>query len=800
MGPAASIPRDFAYVDTAQGGVNCRNHVMRFTDFAPSPEQSDCFTTVLRFTEEFAHYTKTNPSPSTGEPPSVARYQGIATAVYWPADFDDAGEPVRALRDAARCIARWEHDYGLSRRDVAIFWSGRKGISLELSAALFGGFEPAPAPDLARSFRGLAGVLLEGATTADLSIYEPLRLWRVPNTRHGESQLYKVRLTPAELFAGDLAAIRALAEQPRPLPENAAPSPCPGLVALWQELRLARPSPAPERASDALPSGGRVAAAALLERALSHATENGRNNTGLWLACQLRDNGYSQDEARPVLVEYAERTPQAKNGTCAPYTAEEGHASLESAFSRPARAPWPAAPSSEPAPVPPFPLETLPAGFRVLVEDAAEHMVMPADYLAVPLLVTAGAAIGNALELEVKPGWTEGPNLYAASVGAPGSKKSPAHRLANRAIRRVQMRLKRQFDEERREYVAALAAWDGAKRSERGAKPDEPVFPHVLTTDSTTEALAPMLLTAKGVALCKDELVSWVTSMNQYRGGKGADRQHFLSMWSRELIKVDRKGAPPIVVAHPCLAVVGGIQPDMMSELADASRREDGFLDRLLWSYPPPLPDRWVDEGINEASLTAVEEVFELLHRLPIHVDEEGDTAPYVVRFSDKAKVLWRGWYDEHAAEQGSGAVPSRLRGPWAKLPAQLARLALILHAVTMVAPGAADTYVETLKQAVLTPLSEKTLGAAMDLLDYFKAHARRVYHEFGQQQRGMAIRVQQELTEERSQGDLVHQVFHGHRTAELHRTLEELEAAGLIAWRLDTTTGGRGAKMWRRL
>ena len=80
----------------------------------------------------------------------------------------------------------------------------------------------------------------------------------------------------------------------------------------------------------------------------------------------------------------------------------------------------------------------------------------------------------------------------------------------------------------------------------------------------------------------RDELVGWVKSMDQYRSGRGADRQFFLSVWSRQPIKVDRKGAKPILVSNPCLAVVGGIQPDLLPELADAAQREDGFLDRLL--------------------------------------------------------------------------------------------------------------------------------------------------------------------------------------------------------------------------
>jgi len=75
-------------------------------------------------------------------------------------------------------------------------------------------------------------------------------------------------------------------------------------------------------------------------------------------------------------------------------------------------------------------------------------------------------------------------------------------------------------------------------------KPKPPIFQHVITTDATTEALASMLAGSKGTLLFRDELAGWVKSMDQYRSGRGADRQHFLSMWSRSPIKVDRKGNP----------------------------------------------------------------------------------------------------------------------------------------------------------------------------------------------------------------------------------------------------------------
>ena len=73
----------------------------------------------------------------------------------------------------------------------------------------------------------------------------------------------------------------------------------------------------------------------LLNRALGKATHGNRNETGFWLACQLRDNGYTETEAEGIMLEYASQV--SRNGI-KPYTRTEVLESLKSAFSNTPRA------------------------------------------------------------------------------------------------------------------------------------------------------------------------------------------------------------------------------------------------------------------------------------------------------------------------------------------------------------------------------------------------------------------------------------------------------------------------------
>jgi hypothetical protein len=110
-----------------------------------------------------------------------------------------------------------------------------------------------------------------------------------------------------------------------------------------EEALLQFPEPAEQPAPRATPNaaraewqGGRVSSDTLLRRALAGVPSSGRNDTGLWLACQLRDNGYSKADAGRVMEDYAEQVSQEGH----PYTKREAQATLRSAFSQPKREAW----------------------------------------------------------------------------------------------------------------------------------------------------------------------------------------------------------------------------------------------------------------------------------------------------------------------------------------------------------------------------------------------------------------------------------------------------------------------------
>lgn len=114
-------------------------------------------------------------------------------------------------------------------------------------------------------------------------------------------------------------------------------------------LHAAPGDPGPRRAvqrpgtnSPWVASDGTTLERALLYRALDLAHSGGRRNeSGFWLACQLRDNNFSEADALDVLRQYAGQVPETNSkGEREEYTQEEARHSLGQAYRREAREAW----------------------------------------------------------------------------------------------------------------------------------------------------------------------------------------------------------------------------------------------------------------------------------------------------------------------------------------------------------------------------------------------------------------------------------------------------------------------------
>lgn len=153
----------------------------------------DWYISLYMYNEE--HYTKFK---QTG---TIAGITDVVTnRLVW--DFDGV-DLDSARTDTVELIGRLV-SAGITEDQINIFFSGNKGFSVELETTST--FTPS-------EFKNLTRNLSKELETRDPKIVNASRIFRVPNTLHHESKLYKRSLTLTQLSELSIAAIKEMAKE-----------------------------------------------------------------------------------------------------------------------------------------------------------------------------------------------------------------------------------------------------------------------------------------------------------------------------------------------------------------------------------------------------------------------------------------------------------------------------------------------------------------------------------------------------------------------------------------------------------
>jgi hypothetical protein len=399
----------------------------------------------------------------------------------------------------------------------------------------------------------------------------------------------------------------------------------------------------------------------------------------------------------------------------------------------PAPGPLPSMPD-----VPPFPLHIFPVKVAEYWRAAGAALACPVDYVAVPGVSLLGAAIGRSRAAEVKPGYIESPLFWTATFAPPGGTKSPALRAARAPLQQAEARWLDEhreresiFDVEMDRFNMLLKEWKAnGCEGEPPTKPRRPTLRQATLDDATTEATAKVLVdNPRGVVMVKDEMMGFIKGMNQYKtGGKGADREFWLSAWAGAPAKTNRAGTHetgPLVVQHPFVGVAGMLCPDSLPELLGEGRAgtapADGFLDRFLLSFPDPMhavAETWrtIPEDVKQGYC----DVFLDLLGLEMVTEQDGPTStrqrPYFVRFSDSARTAWEEFTGTIADRMNALEMFDPFRGVLSKLRGYGARFACLLWCLRRACGELEEN----------APIDADIMIGASVLVDYFEAHATR--------------------------------------------------------------------------
>jgi hypothetical protein len=186
------------------------DHTAALAGYAACDPRAECgreaYLSAFCFPEDFRRLLL-----ETG---STAGYSGPCWSPWLWFDIDAEGDLPRAQAESEALAEVLVTRYQVAAADLLVFFSGSKGFHVGLPTALW---SPAPSADFHRTARRFAEHVAELAgATIDAGVYDRVRAFRAPNSKHPKTGLHKRRLTLAEL-AGSLDVILELAKTPAPL-------------------------------------------------------------------------------------------------------------------------------------------------------------------------------------------------------------------------------------------------------------------------------------------------------------------------------------------------------------------------------------------------------------------------------------------------------------------------------------------------------------------------------------------------------------------------------------------------------
>lgn len=264
----------------------------------------EAYLAAFQFADDFAEHLARTGSP--------AGFTGSTWApfVWCDVDRDEAaGGVARALADTRQLVDTLDERFGVPRDVLVPFVSGGKGMHLGIPTALW---SPTASPD----FHAVARQFVETVATAagvavDAGVFDRVRAFRAPNSRHPKTGLHK-RFVPVEILdTVTVDGVLEMARMPEPfdVPSTDGVESADMLVAVWDAAgrAVADKAAAVEQQRLEVASGNRAARVNKLTRAVlnGEVVEGDRHRLIFSAAANLAELGCPLSAVCALLTEPA---------------------------------------------------------------------------------------------------------------------------------------------------------------------------------------------------------------------------------------------------------------------------------------------------------------------------------------------------------------------------------------------------------------------------------------------------------------------------------------------------------------
>jgi hypothetical protein len=264
--------------------------------------------------------------------------------------------------------------------------------------------------------------------------------------------------------------------------------------------------------------------------------------------------------------------------------------------------------------------------------------------------------------------------LYSAVVAETGSRKTPLLNIPKAPLVKLQVEEDERYNAELKAYKKELDAYNHRPKENKDDEPPVPPHPprEFYVDNVTVESLDEIkgFQPNKAFTMIKDELSGLFASHGAYKGGKGSDKESFLSGWGGGGVKKNRRSKDSRVsLARDSLSITGGIQPDKLRALFGDFTDAQGEWARFLWYQMPMRPYKIPRHDAAYKLGDLLESIYRKLDSLP----------ELEFYFSKDGQKFYDDWYDKRYEQTRNETKPG-LKAAMAKMPGQAARLIGVLH------------------------------------------------------------------------------------------------------------------------
>ena len=187
---------NFRFAEIVIGGAQNRGEIypvesILALDYFGKKPVTDAYSSVYLHSQDFAAFDDGNGGKRG--------YNGPVKAEFLHFDFDSPHDDL-ALREVRAFTEKLcgADKYGLRIDDFRFWFSGNKGFHVYIITEEFR--QMPPGVDVPDKIKKLCMLLAGKYSTFDKSVYDRTRIFRIPNSRHGKTGLFKIPVLVGEIW------------------------------------------------------------------------------------------------------------------------------------------------------------------------------------------------------------------------------------------------------------------------------------------------------------------------------------------------------------------------------------------------------------------------------------------------------------------------------------------------------------------------------------------------------------------------------------------------------------------------